>query len=251
MVNTYIFGNHVRHSVSDYKRQGFFHSGDNLIWTVRSLQPSLTTVPIVLIHDFGCASGIWIRNIDFLSQHHPLYLFDVLGFGRSSRPEFDPNNTINAEAKFVESIEDWRIAVDLQTKFILVGHGFGAYLATLYASRYGHLIKKLILLDPWGFNPRPDETPLHLQTPFWIKMLAYLTQNWTSFSALRYCGPLGKRWQTKVRLDPLVSSGIGLPLLKFFVPRWKRLMPSGTCDQQASALYEYLYHVNVQPARYT
>ena len=119
-------------------------------------------------------------------------MFDILGFGRSSRPAFDQTNTISAETKFVESIEDWRIAVELHTQFYLVGHGFGAYLATLYTMRYGQFIKKLILLDPWGFNPKPDENQLNLSTPFWIKMIAYITQTWTSFSAFRYFGPLGK-----------------------------------------------------------
>jgi len=120
-------------------------------------------------------------------------MFDILGFGRSSRPSFDQTNAINAETKFVESIEDWRIAVDLQTKFYLIGHGFGAYLATLYTMRYGQFIKKLILLDPWGFNPKPDENQLNLSTPLWIKLIAYITQTWTSFSAFRYLGPLGKQ----------------------------------------------------------
>jgi pimeloyl-ACP methyl ester carboxylesterase len=168
------------------------NSGDNHIWTVRSLNSPQHAIPIVLVHDFGCASGIWIRNIDFLSKNHPLYMFDILGFGRSSRPNFDQTNAISAEAKFVESIEDWRIAIDLQTKFYLVGHGFGAYLATLYAMRYGQFIAKLILLDPWGFNPQPDENQLNLTTPCWIKLLAYMTQTWTSFSAFRYFGPLGQ-----------------------------------------------------------
>ncbi|CAF3588163.1 unnamed protein product [Rotaria sordida] len=204
--------------------------GDNLIWTIRSLYSLQTAIPIVLIHDFGCASGIWIQNIDFFSAHHPLYMFDILGFGRSSRPNFDQKNSINAETKFIESIEDWRIAVGLQTKFYLVGHGFGAYLATLYTMRYGQFIKKLILLDPWGFNPKPDENQLNLRTPLWIKIIAYVFQTWTSFSALRYLGPLG------------------LPLLKIFAPRWKRLAPMDSSTEKSNAVYEYLYYVNVQSA---
>lgn len=166
-------------------------SGGDFIWTVRSLCSPEDAVPIVLIHDFGCASGIWIENIDFLSVRHPVYLFDILGFGRSSRPEFDQTNLINAETKFIESIEDWRIAVGLKEKFFLVGHGFGAYLAALYTTRYGLNVKKLVLLDSWGFNAKPDKCQLSLTTPFWIKFLAYLTQSWTSFSVFRYLGPLG------------------------------------------------------------
>lgn len=119
-------------------------------------------------------------------------MFDLLGFGRSTRPNFDQTNSINAETKFIESIEDWRRAVNLQEKFILIGHGFGAYLATLYAIRYGSFIDKLILLDPWGFNGKPEESQLSISVPFWIKIIEYITQSWTSFSAFRFLGPLGK-----------------------------------------------------------
>ncbi len=190
MVNMFIFGKLKRRSFS---ADHCSFSGDNLIWTIRSLNSPKDTIPIVLIHDFGCASGIWIENIDFLSARHPLYIFDILGFGRSSRPTFDQTNCLNAEIKFVESIEDWRIAVDLNEKFFLVGHGFGAYLATLYTIRYGKFIEKLILLDPWGFNPKPDESQLNLSTPFWIKLISYIIETWTSFSAFRYLGPLGRQ----------------------------------------------------------
>ena len=191
-----VHSNSVSHlSFDTFSISFIFNSGENLIWTIRSLNPPEDATPIVLIHDFGCASGIWIENIDFLSARHPLYIFDILGFGRSSRPTFDQTNLVNASTKFVESIEDWRIAVDLQKKFFLVGHGFGAYLAALYTVRYGQFIEKLILLDPWGLNPKPEENQLNLKTPFWIRFIAYIIKTWTSFSVLRYLGPLGKNKQ--------------------------------------------------------
>ena len=186
-VCSYTVGEHG----SEFRKGRPFCRGDNVIWTVRSLDSPCNATPIVLIHDFGCASGIWIENIDFLSARHPLYMFDVLGFGRSSRPDFNAANVINAETKFVESIEDWRRAMDLQRKFFIIGHGFGAYLATLYTVRYGQFIQKLILLDPWGFSPKPDESQLNLSTPFWIRTIAYVIKTWTSFSAFRFFGPLG------------------------------------------------------------
>ena len=67
--------------------------------------------------------------------------------------------------------------------------------------RYGQFIKKLILLDPWGFNPKPDENQLNLSTPLWIKLIAYITQTWTSFSAFRYLGPLGKSYLILLKIN--------------------------------------------------
>lgn len=190
MVNMCVFG---KFNKQDFLKNKIFLSGDDLIWTVRSLNSTPSSTPIILLHDFGCGSGIWIQNIDFLSTRHPVYMFDLLGFGRSSRPNFDQTNVISAETKFVESIEDWRRAVGLETGFYLIGHGFGAYLATLYTLRYNTYVKKLILLDPWGFNPKPDENQLNLTTPFWITLITRFVTTWTSFSIFRYLGPLGKK----------------------------------------------------------
>ena len=73
-------------------------------------------------------------NYEELSKKRPLYTFDLLGFGRSSRPKFD-SDPENAEETFVESIEQWRQELDLK-KVILMGHSFGGYLASSYALKY-------------------------------------------------------------------------------------------------------------------
>ncbi|CAF4354603.1 unnamed protein product, partial [Rotaria sordida] len=41
---------------------------------------------------------------------------------------------------------------------------------------------------------------------------------------------------------------LGLPLLKIFAPRWKRLAPMDSSTEKSNAVYEYLYYVNVQSA---
>jgi pimeloyl-ACP methyl ester carboxylesterase len=36
----------------------------------------------------GSGLALWNKNIDGLSEHYDIYCFDLLGFGRSSRPAF-------------------------------------------------------------------------------------------------------------------------------------------------------------------
>lgn len=113
----------------------------NRIWTLKvtnktSRKPTnpAAQTPLVMVHGFGGGVGLWIRNLDALSQSRPVYAFDLLGFGRSSRPSF-PSDASLAEEQFVSSIEQWRQSLGLE-RMILLGHSLGGYLATSYTLQY-------------------------------------------------------------------------------------------------------------------
>lgn len=87
-----------------------------------------------MVHGFGGGVGLWIRNLEPLSRSRSVYAFDLLGFGRSSRPPF-PSDATKAEEQFVNSIEQWRQSVGLEN-MILLGHSLGGYLAASYAIQF-------------------------------------------------------------------------------------------------------------------
>ena len=48
----------------------------------------------------AASDGLWVMNIDSLSEKQKVYAIDLLGFGRSSRPKF-PKDELEAEKIFV------------------------------------------------------------------------------------------------------------------------------------------------------
>ncbi|GIY63800.1 hypothetical protein CDAR_601451 [Caerostris darwini] len=156
--------------------------------------------PLVLLHGFASGIGLWVLNIDSLSQDRPLYALDILGFGLSSRPVFSKDSEM-AENQFVESIESWRKKVGIKN-FILLGHSMGGYLAAAYSIKYPDRIKHLILADPWGF-PTPDLSVPKIEIPMWAKAIAAMLRPFNPLAALRAAGPWGPNMVKRLRPDIL------------------------------------------------
>jgi len=202
--------------------------GATNIWTISANANinSNSNTPIVMIHDFAGGSALWVHNIDLLSESRPLYAFDLLGFGRSSRPVFSTDPVV-AESQFVESIEDWRKEMKLE-RMTLLGSGFGSFLSTAYALKYPKHIYALILVDPWGFPEKPGPQP-DTPTPLWLNMFTQATKLISPMSLIRLAGTLGQG------------------LLKFVRPgintQYKSLLDN------TDLVYSYLYNANrVKPS---
>uniref|UniRef100_F6XKZ6 AB hydrolase-1 domain-containing protein n=2 Tax=Ciona intestinalis TaxID=7719 RepID=F6XKZ6_CIOIN len=162
-------------------------------------------------------------NLDALSKYRPLYAFDLLGFGRSSRPKFgsDPDEV---EKMFVQSIEDWRQAQDLN-KMILLGHSFGGYLVSSYALKYPDRVKSLVLVDPWGFPKLEPDGERARRVPLWIRALVRILSPFNPLGVVRAAGPWGPG------------------LIKRFRADFKTRYPEVT-EQDENTVFEYIYHCN-------
>ena len=141
--------------------------------------------PLVMVHGFAGGIGLWILNIDELARDRAVYVFDLLGFGRSDRPAFS-KKADRAERKFVDSIEEWRKGVGLE-KFVLLGHSFGGYLVSAYTLKYPERVHHLVIADGWGFVAvRKRELPMR------FKVIATLLKPFNPLAPLRVAGPWGK-----------------------------------------------------------
>lgn len=123
------------------------------IWTL-SMNTESPNTPIVLLHGYVSALAFWMLNFDELAANHPVYAIDLLGFGKSSRPNFS-NDPQEIEQQYVMFLEKWRESMNIP-KMILLGHSLGGFISSCYSLRYPERVEHLILADPWGFQSAPD-----------------------------------------------------------------------------------------------
>ncbi|XP_058603670.1 1-acylglycerol-3-phosphate O-acyltransferase ABHD5 isoform X3 [Onychostoma macrolepis] len=171
-----------------------------------------------------CRQSVHISDKNSLwTLQRPVYAFDLLGFGQSSRPHFNADAQ-EAELQFVESIEQWREKLGLES-MIMLGHNLGGYLAASYAVTYPARVKHLILVEPWGFPERPDPGDQDRPIPVWIKAIGAMLSPFNPLAGLRLAGPLGPT------------------LVQTLRPDFKKKFAAVFNDNRVT---EYIYHLNVQ-----
>lgn len=171
------------------------------IWTRKfaSNQDSDDKDALVMLHGMGAGLGFYCMNYDELCQSRVVYALDLPGFARSSRANFssDPDK---AEQQYVGALENWRQNVGL-SRFCLLGHSFGAYLASAYAINYPGRVSHLILADPWGFPEKPVDLARRYNIPWWIRALFHVFRHFNPLASLRLSGPLGPATIKRMRPD--------------------------------------------------
>ncbi|KNG87499.1 putative alpha/beta hydrolase [Aspergillus nomiae NRRL 13137] len=181
---------------------------------------------LVMIHGYGAGLGFFYKNFEPLSRLKgwQLHALDLLGMGRSTRPPFrikakDREDAIReAEAWFVDALEEWRIKRKID-RFTLLGHigipedpyavsadmPSESTMATEFSQDQRNIadsassvppetIQKgdnnILLKGPPTGSAAPDQRPRRM-VPKWF---AYLWDaNISPFSLIRWAGPLGPR----------------------------------------------------------
>eukprot|EP00054_Salpingoeca_dolichothecata_P018053 m.110200 g.110200 ORF g.110200 m.110200 type:complete len:669 (-) comp22708_c0_seq2:105-2111(-) len=182
--------------------------------------------PLLMLHGMGGGIGLWSKNIDGLAEHFQIFAIDTIGFGRSSRIHFGDGPDI--ERCLVDAIELWRKAHDIE-HFYLLGHSFGGFQASLYALEHPKRVKRLFLVDPWGFEgkPKPSErVDSWRPRPLWYRFLRSVSFSIAPFMFLRLLGPLGPYFLERTRPDFVGKFGNDVPIFDY-VSQLNALPPSG------------------------
>lgn len=101
---------------------------------------------IIFIHGLGSYLPAWKKNIDELSKSYRCIAIDLPGYGKSSKNPHSGLMTFYAKvvADFIDKLALGNV--------ILAGHSMGGQISMVAALQYPEKVKKLILVDPAGFE---------------------------------------------------------------------------------------------------
>ena len=99
--------------------------------------------PLILTHGYSSTSAMWREQIEPLSKHHRLILWDMRGHGQSDYPE-DPN--AYSEALTVGDIAALLDAVGAR-QAIVGGLSLGGYMSLAFYRAYPERVRALLIID--------------------------------------------------------------------------------------------------------
>jgi pimeloyl-ACP methyl ester carboxylesterase len=152
------------------------------IYYVRAGEPHPQRPPLLLIHGFGASSDHWRKNISELSQEFEVWAIDLLGFGRSAKPEWQYSGDL-----WRDQLDDFITNV-IGKPAVLAGNSLGGYAALCVAAQRPNSAAGLILINSAG--PFSESEPAPAPSP-WQKAISSLTkglfqQNWASWLLFQY-----------------------------------------------------------------
>ncbi len=114
------------------------------IYYVKAKKEKTNNPPLLLIHGFGASTDHWRKNIAELQRNFSVWAIDLLGFGRSAKP----NITYSGDL-WRDQLNDF-IQEVIGQPVILVGNSLGGYAALCVASLCSQSAQGLILLNSAG-----------------------------------------------------------------------------------------------------
>ena len=137
--------------------------------------------PLLLIHGFGASTDHWRKNITALQEDFEVWAIDLLGFGRSAKPDVQYSGNL-----WRDQLNDFIDQVMGQPA-VLAGNSLGGYAALCVAAQCPASASGLILLNSAG--PFTDaKVPQKNAFQEWGGKLVrtVLLQPWASYFLFQY-----------------------------------------------------------------
>lgn len=155
--------------------------------------------PLLLVHGFGASTDHWRKNLEDLQQDFEVWAIDLLGFGRSAKP-----NLVYSGDLWRDQLSEF-ITAKIGRPVILAGNSLGGYASLCVAAQHPENAAGLILLNCAGPFTETEPQP---QPPAWRVAINRLVrrlflQPWGGFLLFQYIRQphIIRRTLEKVYLD--------------------------------------------------
>jgi pimeloyl-ACP methyl ester carboxylesterase len=106
--------------------------------------------PLILLHGFPASAHLWRDVVPELPKGHRVVVLDLLGYGRSDRPDGRALSIAAHAARVIELADALRI-----TRFAVAGHDLGGGVAQHLAVHQPERVARLALVSSVGFDAWP------------------------------------------------------------------------------------------------
>jgi long-chain acyl-CoA synthetase len=158
----------MRIDVELYRRRVRLDGRIPLSLSAIDIDPEDSRRALVFLHGFGGNARQWIYQLTHFSERDRAVALDLRGHGDSDRPE-GPYDV----GTLVDDLEAAFEALDLPSRFVLIGHSFGGALAVEYALRHPQKVERLVLIAAAGEFPLAWHLKTALRLPVAVLNLVY------------------------------------------------------------------------------
>ncbi|MEH2241747.1 alpha/beta fold hydrolase [Nostoc sp.] len=130
------------------------------VYYVRAGEKQSQRPPLLLVHGFGASTDHWRKNITGLCQNFEVFAIDLLGFGRSAKPNLQYSSDL-----WRDQLHDF-ISEVIGQKAVLAGNSLGGYACLCVAAQRPDSAAGLVLLNSAGpfSESQPTSEPEALQS---------------------------------------------------------------------------------------
>jgi pimeloyl-ACP methyl ester carboxylesterase len=114
--------------------------------------------PLLLVHGFGASTDHWRKNVAGLQQDFEVYAIDLMGFGRSAKPDWQYSGDLWCDQlhEFIQTV--------IGRPAVLAGNSLGGYSVLKVAAQRPESAAGLVLLNGAGAfsstEPAPKPDPI-------------------------------------------------------------------------------------------
>jgi pimeloyl-ACP methyl ester carboxylesterase len=177
----------------------YWHWRGHSIYYVKAGERQPEKPPLLLIHGFGASTDHWRKNIAVLKQDFQVWAIDLLGFGRSAKP-----NLVYSSNLWRDQLYDFITEV-IEQPAVLAGNSLGGYVALCVSAQCSEAAVGLILLNSAGpFTDSDISAKNNSNRRRWGTLSrSLLLQPWASYLLFQYVRRRGTIRKTleKVYLD--------------------------------------------------